>query len=147
MALSSSFLENAKHFSVSAEVWQDLEDANGHWHQFSKRVDVKVNRPSNLRVDIFRGAPKRSFFYDGKSLAVLDHVAGFYAQVNAPDTIDSMLSKVEEKFDITLPLEDLVQSKPFGGGAKKALSAQYLGIDNILGVQCHHVAFQNDVLD
>ena len=146
MKSSSDFLAAAKQFSVSAEVWQELEDKNGNLLQFSKNVELKVHRPNQLRVDIKRGTPTRSIYYDGKTLTVQDHKTSCFGQVDAPETIDAMIDKAESTFAISLPLEDLVLSKPFGGSSKKAKAAQYLGKGNVLGVSCHHLAFQSDTV-
>lgn len=147
MKRASAFLASSKQFSVSAEIWQELEDENGNLLQFSKTVDLKLHRPNKLRVDVTRVTPKRSFFYNGKSLTVLDHQTGLFGQVDVPETTDKMIDKADSVFGISLPMEDILLSQPFKGGAKKAKSAQYLGKENILGVTCHHVAFQNDSIN
>ena len=140
-------LTAAKQFSVSAEIWQDLEEQDGTMLQFTKLGDIKVRRPDGFRIDIKTNVPKRSFYYDGKSVSVVDHQKGFYANAAAPATIDKTLDAIDEKFGLTLPLEDLLVSKPFGGAAKKAKSGQYLGKEPVLGKLCHHVAFQGERVD
>ncbi|NOX99496.1 MAG: DUF2092 domain-containing protein [Verrucomicrobia bacterium] len=144
---ASDHLSAAKQFSVSAEIWQDLEDENGTMLQFSKLADVKVRRPDGIRIDIKTDKPKRSFYYDGKSVSVVDHQKGYYGNVAAPATIEETLDKLDEKFGITMPLEDLLIARPFGGAATKAKAGQYLGKEPVLGVLCHHVAFQGESVD
>lgn len=146
MKSSSDFLAATKQFSVSAEIWQELEDENGNLLQFSKNIALKVHRPNKLRVDVAREVPSRSFYYNGKTLTVLDHKTGYFGQVEAPDNTDAMIERADKFFAITLPLEDLVLSKPFGRSSQKAKAAQYLGKENVLGVSCHHMAFQSDTI-
>ncbi len=144
---AADHLAAAKQFSVSAEIWQDLEEEDGTMLQFTKLGEIKVRRPNGFRIDIKTDVPKRSFYYDGKSVSVQDHQKGFYASAAAPATIDKMLDAIDEKFDMTMPLEDLLVSKPFGGAAKNAKSGQYLGKEPVLGKLCHHVAFQGEHVD
>ena len=141
------YLATAKQFRVSAEIWQDLEVEPGEMAQFSKVVEVQLRRPDRLRLDVSTSVPKRSFYYDGASLAVLDRATGFFASVKTPATIDETLEAAEEKFGITFPLEDLLLSRPFGDGAAKAISGSYYGLEPILGVMCHHVGFRSELID
>ena len=141
------YLANAKQFRVSAEIWQDLEVEPGEMAQFSKVVEIQLRRPDRLRLDVSTSLPKRSFYYDGASLTVLDRATGFFASAKTPATIDETLEAVEEKFGITFPLEDLLLSRPFGDGASKAISGSYYGLEPIMGVMCHHVGFRSEAID
>jgi hypothetical protein len=110
-------------------------------------VEVQLRRPDRLRLDVSTSVPKRSFYYDGASLTLIDRATGFFASAKTPATIDETLQAAEEKFGITFPLEDLLLSRPFGDGASKAISGSYYGLEPILGVMCHHVSFQSEVID
>ncbi len=141
------YLANAKQFRVSAEIWQDLEVEPGEMAQFSKVVEIQLRRPDRLRLDVSTSVPKRSFYYDGTSLTVFDRATGFFASAKTPATIDETLDAVEEKLGVTFPLEDLLLSRPFGDGASQAISGSYYGLEPILGVMCHHVGFQSELID
>ena len=141
------YLANAKQFRVTAEIWQDLEVDPGEMAQFSKVVEVQLRRPDRLRLDVSTSVPKRSFYYDGASLTMLDRVTGFFASAKTPATIDETLEAAEEKLGVTFPLEDLLLSRPFGDGASKAISGSYFGLEPILGAMCHHVGFRSEAVD
>ena len=70
------YLANAKQFRASAEIWEDLEVESGEMAQFSKVVEIQLRRPDRLRLDVSTSVPKRSFYYDGASLTVLDRATG-----------------------------------------------------------------------
>ncbi|MEY4484240.1 MAG: hypothetical protein RL693_1692 [Verrucomicrobiota bacterium] len=140
-------LAGAKQFSVSTEIWGDTDLEEGGRAQFTKLVDIKVRRPDHAQVDIKTSVPKRSFYYDGKTFTLLDQQKGFYGSTAAPGTIDETIIKAEEDYGVTFPLEDIMLSRPFGDGAAKTKAAQYLGVEPVLGVLCHHLAFQNDEID
>lgn len=139
-------LAGAKYFSTTAEIWQDLVQEDGSKLQFTKYVDIRLRRPDRLRIDVRTTTPKRSFYYDGKSLTFHDPQNEFYGVVAAPDTIDAMIDKVEETLGVEFPLEDILISKPFGDGASGAKSGKYLGLDPVLGKACHHLAFQAETI-
>jgi len=139
-------LANAEQYSTTAEVWQDLVQDDGTKLQFTKYVDIRLRRPDRLRVEVRTTVPKRSFYYDGKSLTYHDPQKDFYGVVEAPDTIDAMIAEVVEKLGVEFPLEDIMLSKPFGKGAAAAKSGSYLGLDPVLGKACHHLAFQAEAI-
>lgn len=140
-------LAGAKQFSVSAEIWGDMDLEEGGRAQFTKLVDMKVRRPDRVQVDIKTSVPKRSLYYDGKTFTLIDQQKGFYGVTAAPGTIDETIVKAEEDYGVTFPLEDILLSRPFGDGAAKTKAAQYLGVEPVLGVLCHHLAFQNDEIN
>jgi hypothetical protein len=140
-------LAGAKQFSVNAEIWAETELEEGGRAQFTKTVDVKVRRPNKVQVDVRTSVPKRSFYYDGKTFSLLDQQKGFYGIADAPATIDETLAKMEDEYGVSFPINDLLISRPFGDGAAKTKAAQNLGIEPVLGVLCHHLAFQNDSID
>ncbi len=144
---ASTYLAAAPKFSVSAEIWEDFVEEDGRKLQFTKIVDVKLRRPSWVQLDVRTSVPKRSFFYNGKSVTMLDQKTGFYGTAEAPGTIDETILAMEEKFGIDFPIDDLLVSKPFGDGAAKASAAQYYGVEPVNGITCHHLAFQNEGID
>lgn len=139
-------LAAARQFSVSVEIWQEIELEDGLKGQGTKLVDIKVRRPDHALVSVKTTVPKRSFFYDGKNFSLLDLEKNVYGTVPAPATLDETLSKMEDEHGIDLPIDDILVSRPFGDGAAKATEARYLGVEPVLGVTCHHLIFQNDSL-
>ncbi|WP_050028427.1 DUF2092 domain-containing protein [Verrucomicrobium sp. BvORR034] len=144
---ASDYLAGTKQFSTSIDLSQDLVNDKGSKVQFTKQVDVKLRRPNRLQVDISTTIPKRSFWYDGKSVTLLDHRENFYGTSPAPDQIDAMIDQLEESLGVVFPLDDLLLTKPLVTPAAAAKSASYLGKERILGKTCHHVAFQHDAID
>ena len=140
-------LAGVKQFSVSAEVWGDIDLEEGVQAQFTKILDIRLRRPDHVQLNVRTTVPKRSFYYDGKNFTLLDQQKGFYGMTSAPATIDETIEKMEDDFGVEFPISDILISRPFGDGAKNAKSGQYLGIEPVLGVSCHHVAFQNDEVE
>lgn len=144
---ASSFLAKQKQFSMSAEIWNDFVLANGSKVQFAKTVTLDLRRPDHFRATVTTTQPERTFYYNGKSVTYLDQLAGFFGTAPAPATIDKTLTAMEQNYGLTFPLDDLLMSKPFDASATKASSGQYFDTEQILGKECHHVAFQFQQVD
>ena len=105
-------LAGAGQFSVTAEIWEDVLLENGNIAQTAKTADIKLRRPDRLQVDVKTTKPKRSFFYDGKTLTVVDQQKNYFGATAVPATIDETLNKASEVYGINFPLEDLLLSRP-----------------------------------
>lgn len=140
-------LANAKQFSVTTEVWGDIDLEEGVQAQFTKILDIRLRRPDHVQLNVRTTVPKRSFYYDGKNFTLLDQQKGFYGTTATPATIDETIEKMEDDYGVELPISDILISRPFGNGAQNAKAGQYLGVEPVLGCTCHHVAFQNDEVE
>ncbi len=140
-------LAGAKQFSVTAEIWEEVALENGSTVQTAKTAEIKLRRPDRLQVDVRTTKPRRSFFYDGKTLSVVDRQKNFYGSTPVPATLDETLKKASETYGINFPLEDLLLSRPFGDGAALATAGDYLGPQLVLGTLCHHLSFRSETAD
>jgi hypothetical protein len=145
---AGDYLRTAKAFSVKAEVWEDRALPDGSLVQMSRTVTLDVRRPDRLHATV--NAPERrdrEFWYDGKSLTVLDRDQNLYGQVSAPATIDAMVDAVEEKYGITFPLLDFAVSDPSESALRNVKGAVNAGADTVLGVICDHLLFTQEGAD
>jgi hypothetical protein len=144
---ASRFLAGAANVAFSAEVSEDVQlEDGGPVLQASRTLEVRLRRPDRLRIQVRNADPLRAFYFDGKTLKIHDLAAETYAEIKTPATIDETLDVAHERYDISIPVEDLLISQPFGGGAAKAKGGQYLGQDLVRGDVCHHVAFQHETI-
>lgn len=144
--LASDYLAESKELGFTAELWEDVPVENGPVLQSTRTVEVNLRRPDRLRAEIRSAGTARTLTYNGKSLTLHDALTACYGTINTPATIDETLDAAAE-LGIEFPLEDVLLSKPFGDGASKAAAGQYLGVEEVLGKRCHHLAFQNETLD
>lgn len=144
---ASEFLAKAQQISVKAETSQELLADNGMKVQFTKEVEIYLRRPDRLRVTIATDEPRRSIWYDGKNITLMDHRTNFYGKAAAPDKIESMITQVEKSLGVVFPLDDFAMAKPFLSSATTAKSSLYLGLTQVSGKRCHQVAFQHEAVD
>jgi len=137
---SCTRLTNAKGYSFKAEVWEDVVIGT-HKVSTTKTVAVQLRRPNGLQIDVHSPSRSRSFWYDGRSLTVLDRVKNLYGTVPAPATIDNLIADANDKFGIDFPLEDFLISDPYGTAKQEITGGAYFGKVALLGTPCHQVGF------
>lgn len=139
-------LAAAKAFSFKAEVWEDAVVA-GHKVATTKTVDAQVRRPDRVQIEVRSPQRSRGFWYDGKSLTLLDRVRNLYGSIAVPETIDKVLDAANDKYGITFPLEDLLVNDPYASASGAIKGGAYFGKVKILGTPCQHIAFSTDKVD
>lgn len=139
-------LAAAKAFTCKAEVWEDAV-VFGHKVTTTKTVVAQVRRPDRLQLEIRSPRRSRAFWYDGKSLTLLDRVGNLFGTVAVPDTIDKVLDAANDKFGITFPLEDLLVNDPYASAMEGIKGGVYFGKVTVLGTPCQHIAFSTDEVD
>jgi hypothetical protein len=141
------YLAQAPFFSVSAEVWQDIQLGSGQQVQAGRTIDLQVRRPNRFHVEVHSTRRNRGLYYDGKSIILFNRVKNFYGSIPAPATLDEALDVASERFGITMPLEDLIVSDPYQSAMRKVTSGIHLGPVTVLGVPCEHLAFSLGKVD
>jgi hypothetical protein len=141
------FLAQTRAFSFSAEIWREHVNEAGQKIQFSRAVTMAVKRPDGLRLEISSPLSARGFWYDGKTLTILDRKHNWYSTAAVPATLDKALDAAHDQFGIDLPLIDLAVSDPYANATAKVQGGRYYGISPVLGVPCHHLAFTQENVD
>jgi hypothetical protein len=141
------YLGDAKFFSVNAEVWQDVQLADGQRVQAGRTIDLQVRRPDRLRAVIHSTRRNRELVYDGEDLTLCNHVEKFYGTAHTGGSLDEAMDTASEKFGITLPLEDFIRSNPHQDFLAKVTSGTDIGPATVLGTPCEHLAFRQENID
>jgi len=103
--------------------------------------DVALARPNKLRVHVTGEVPNFDFYYNGTTITAFAPKNQVYSVANAPDTIDEMLTFVEDKTGIHFPSADVMLSDPYAVLTKDLTSAFVVGPSTVDGVPCEHLAF------
>ncbi len=147
LSAACQYLAEAPWFSLTAEVWREHVTASGQKLQFTRTVSMDVKRPNRLHMEITSPHTQRGFWYDGKSLTVLDRLPNLFSMAAMPGTLDAALDKARDDFGIDLPLADLAVSDPYSNATAKVLKGTYYGLSPVLGINCHHLAFTQENVD
>jgi hypothetical protein len=138
---SCKYLAEAKGFSVKVEVWKDVVLPSGQKLQTTRTLEVQEQRPDQLRIEVRSPRDSRGFWYQDKSLTMLDRGMNLYGVMEAPGNIDKAIDAVEKRFGIEIPLGDLLVADPYRNLMENTETAEELGKVSTLGVVCNHLAF------
>jgi hypothetical protein len=138
----------AEQNTVSFHVESNFERADfGQKLQFAGAADIQIRRPDGLAIDYRDDLSVRRVWYDGKQLTLVDPVKKMYVSTEAPGTIDDTLDQFEEKYGLVMPITDLLGDDAYRLIASRALRASYVGLNDVDGEACHHLAFVGENVD
>jgi hypothetical protein len=115
--------------------------------QYANYREVTVRRPNKIYSEISGDTLNRRFWYDGKTVTMLDKQRNLYARMAARPTIDSTLDYLAQQYGLFLPLADLLFSNPYNVLTEKVRSGAYLGLHTVDRLKAHHVAFTQENVD
>src|SRR5579862_2947472 len=140
-------LSSADAFSFHAEIMFDQVLPSAVKVQFAGAMDLAMQRPNELSVDYHSDLGAKQLWYRDDTLTILDRPHMVYATVAVPSTIDGMLDRLAETHNVTIPLSDFVSSDPCQLVSKQETYGGYLGIGDVNGVECDHVALSSPTTD
>ena len=142
----ADYLKSAKRYTFTAEETYDLEVARAYRVELTNTRTLTVERPGRFAADGSGDTLHRASWYDGKTLTVLNKQKNAYTALEMPGTIDGVLDKLAEDYDIVLPLSDLLYSDPYSTLMDGVLYGKYVGLHQAEGVPCHHLTFGQEGL-
>ena len=142
----SDFLTSAQSFGFTAhELIDEVEE--GQRIQYSNSRSMLVRRPDRIATEAYGDLVNRSVWYDGKSFTLLDREFNTYIQVPAPNSIDALLDQIEEQLEVVIPLGEVLSEDVYQALTPQIRQAEYLGLHQVRGIECHHIIFTQDDLD
>ena len=140
-------LGGADAFSFHAEVLFDEVLPSAVKVQFAGEINFAVQRPDELAIDFNSDLGGKQLWYQKDTLTVLDRPHNMYAELKVPDAIDEMLDRVAEMHNLRLPLSNLAYSNPCQRLRKQILFGTYVGVNDVNGMACDHLAFSSRNID
>ncbi len=115
--------------------------------QYAAEMNFALQRPDELMVDYHSDLGGKQVWYQGDTLTIFDEPHEMYASMKVPSSIDAMLDQVEATEHLTLPLSNLAYSDPCLRIRKQIIFGSYIGVNDVNGVACDHVAFSSRNID
>ena len=143
----STYLADAKQFSFRAAIDYDEVLPTGQKVQFAAIEDVAVQRPNRAYVEYQGDVAAKRMWYDGKQLTVLDGAEKVYATTPVPGKLDAALAKMEDDHGFSPPLAELLFDDPYTALKENVVFGLYMGLHDVDGKRCHHLAFVNKEVD
>ena len=143
----SEELKNAGSFRFHAEINFDDVLISGQKLQYAGAADVTVRRPDGISIDYRDDLSTKRFWYDGKTGTLLDVAHDVYSKADLPGNIDAAVDRLQERYELALPLADLISSDLFELLEDRALAWGYIGVHDVEGTPTHHVALTGENAD
>jgi hypothetical protein len=111
------------------------------------QIEFAVSRPDRLKARSTSNDGVRSFYADGKTVALFDEQMKLYASVPSTGTIDEMFARFDENYGFTPPLAEFALNDPYKKMSQQIQTSSNKGLEMINGVECHHVAGTGEFAD
>jgi len=133
-------LSGVTNFTFKTTTSLEVLSPAGQMINYFSDAEVAVHRPDKLAVKKSGDGPAHDVYYDGKTFAAVDVKKGVYAQMDAPPTIDALISVVEEKTGMHFPYADILVSDVYRAVSTGLTHAYWVGRTTVDGFECDHVA-------
>lgn len=143
----SDFLASQQAFSLSTESVTQVVLESGQKLDFVADSSVTVQRPNKMRTDRKGQVADLSLYYDGKALTLFGRRMNYYATTQAPPKLDEAIDFARAELDIEAPAADLLYENPYEMLMEDVVSGKYVGLSDIDGKKCHHLAFRGNETD
>jgi len=143
----SEFIEAQEKFSFFAESERDILTMNGVFIQVSHEGNMIVNRPNQFWANVTGDMVQRELMYDGSKVTVIDTERNTFARGDVSDSMDETLDTLIKKFNVDLPLAELLYSDIYEGLTKNVQAGFYFGLTEVDDVPCHHLVFVQESID
>jgi hypothetical protein len=115
--------------------------------QYAAELDAAIKKPNRLAISYKSDLGAKAIWYNGKTLTVLDPAHRAYASVAAPDSIDVMLTQAAEEKNLSIPMEGFDFNNPCERIYRDVQRGKYVGVNDVGGVDCDHLAFSQQEAD
>ncbi|MCE5231245.1 DUF2092 domain-containing protein [bacterium] len=106
-----------------------------------------VSRPGLLKIESTGDVADRTIYKDGKTVTIWDRDENIYAQIPDPGTIDQALDTLMVRYHTAVPAADFFYEDPGKSFLEQMTSSEYVGMSEIDGTACHHLAFTGGDFD
>ena len=142
-----AFLQTLQRFHVSTEATGERVLADGQKLQHVATAELDVARPNRLHAVIRNARSQREVIYDGKTVTFYTPAQKYYSTVEFSEPIGGLIDKLEQRYGVQLPLQDLFLFGTPMARLDKIESAMNAGQDFIDEDLCDHYAFRQGMID
>jgi hypothetical protein len=143
-----AYIKALKAFSIQAETSTDEVLMAGPKVQYGGSVDLTYQFPDKLRMRLVRDdMDDQQFYYDGATLAFWVEAKKTYATTPLTGLLPDAVVAVEQKYDVTFPLGDLLSLAARKELLNNVQAGIVVGTGRVNGVECEHLGFHQQGAD
>jgi len=140
-------LQTLKRFQVSTELTGERVLADGQKLQHGAAAEMDIERPNKVRTLMTSARSRRELIYDGKTVTLYTPSQKYYSSVKFSGTLGELADKLEDGYNVELPLSDMFVWGTPAAQFDKIESAMNAGQDFIGNDLCDHYAFRQGNFD
>jgi hypothetical protein len=141
------FLAGKGALTVEAERTEERVRYSGQKVELATEVSAALRRPDRLLAGQSGSAANLQAAIGPGSITIYGPDSQRFARMPGPNTIDDALDLLVQKYDVTLAMLDLLVSDPYASARRTLRTGEYIGLEKVAGVTCHHLAFTAKGLD
>jgi len=141
LARMSAYLVEAKSLGFSADVVYDVVGFDGQKIQYETQAQADWTHAGQLRINVDGDERQNQIYFNEGQVTFLDKVTNVYATDAVEGGLDAALDEMFVRLELRVPLADLMYSDPYATLMKSAISGRQVGINQVRGVDCIHLAF------
>ena len=142
-----AYLRTLKSFHVTTKTTDEDVLDDGQKIQYDGAVSMVAELPGRLRAEVESDRRSRLYLYDGKTFTLFAKRINYYATVPAPETVGKLADALEEKYGLSVPLEDLFRWGQPGWSTDQITAAIDVGPSPVEGTTCEQYAFRQADID
>ena len=143
----SDYVTNQKTLSLAFDSDIEVVTSDLQKIQFTSSGQVLLSRPDKIRATRAGGYADVELVFDGKTVTVLGKNINAFAQTDVPGSVDQLIDRLRDQYNIAMPGADLLLSQVYEQLTADVVDAKYIGQGVIDGVDCEHLAFRNADVD
>jgi hypothetical protein len=141
------FFKAQKSFTYEMDItYEDVLDS-GSKVQYSAYQKTWVEKPNRMRSDYVGDQRVTRFYYDGQNFSLFAPDLDYYATKAAPESLDAVLDKIDQKFGITIPMSNLVASDPCADMKADVRSMIFVGSNMVNRIPMYQILMQGQERD
>lgn len=135
-----AYLSGLNSLAIKAVTTEETVFEDTHKLQFGGTLELGLRRPSQLFAVVHEDYKNRRMYLDGGTFTVFDEDVNVYAQTSAPGPLNEVFPRLHADFGISPPGGELFSGHAYELLVENATKVVYVGIGNVNGTPCHHIA-------
>lgn len=140
----SDVLEAAKSMKIHAIAFFDEVEESGVKNKRIIEHSISLKRPDRLRfTSTFDDGEVREGYFNGKHLIMANPSTKKFVRLEIEGNIDTLLDTLNDKYQMNIPITDLLYSSVLSAQQPYILSGVYLGERTLVDLEMDHLSFES----
>jgi len=135
-----AYLSGLDSVAIKAVTSEETVYNDTHKLQFGGTLEMGIRRPSQLFAVVHEDYSNRRMYLNGGTFTVFDEDVNVYAQTPAPGPLNEVFARLYADHGIDSPGGELFSGQAYELLVEHATRIVYVGMGNVNGTNCHHVA-------